>query len=115
MTITAFASVGLSHGENKPGPHGGFIKMPGAFHTEVVPVSKTQVQVFLLDMDWKNPITDKSSVTANGMICKPKDTTFICDLGKKANIEKKGKLEIKATRLEQKGNSAIYELPLNRH
>lgn len=114
-TIAVFSTIAFSHGEDKPGPHGGFIKMPGAFHTEVVVVSKHQVKVYLLDMDWKNPTTEKSSVMVNNVNCKPDDKAFTCDLGKKVDLHKKGKLEVKATRQEQQGNMATYELPLNRH
>ncbi len=56
-------------------PNGGFIKMPGAFHTEVVPVGQNKLKVFLLDMNWKNPsilnsnlsVTHKASGTTTAM------------------------------------------------
>ena len=53
--LILFASIwtatnAFAHGEDKAGPHGGFIRMPGAYHTEVVPVSKNQAKVYLLDM-----------------------------------------------------------------
>lgn len=51
-----------AHGEDKLGPDGGFIRMPGAFHAELVPLSKNQVKVYLLDIDWKNPSVKNSMV-----------------------------------------------------
>lgn len=110
--IIVFTATAFSHGEDKPGPHGGFIKMPSGFHTEVVPVGNNQLKVYLLDIDWKNPTTDKSTVRVNATVCAAKDSYFICDLGKIFNLKKKGKLTIEATRLEQKGNTMTYDLPL---
>ncbi|MEK7690290.1 MAG: hypothetical protein AAB425_04645, partial [Bdellovibrionota bacterium] len=59
-----FTIPGLAwgHGEDKPGPHGGHIRMPGAFHTELLVRSASEVDIFLLDVAWKNPTTQKSSV-----------------------------------------------------
>ena len=111
FTLT-ISSHGNAHGEDKAGPHGGFIKMPGSFHTEVVPVTNNQIKVYLLDIEWKNPSTENSSVTVNSTPCKPEHDVFICDLGKKFDLKKKGTLNIEATRQEQKGNTASYELPL---
>ena len=51
----------LAHGELKPGPHGGEIRMPGAFHVEVVPGSMT-IEIYLLDMQFKNPQIEDSLV-----------------------------------------------------
>lgn len=111
--ILVSALNAISHGEDKPGPHGGFIKMPGGFHTEVVPATGPQLKVYLLDIEWKNPVTDNSNVTLNGKPCKPEREVFICDLDKKIDLKKKGTLNIKSTRLGQKGNTAIYDLPLS--
>lgn len=46
---------------NNLGPNGGYIKMPGAYHTELVEGKET-IKVYLLDISFKNPVTDKSSV-----------------------------------------------------
>lgn len=47
-------ALGLAHGESKPGPHGGEIRMPGTFHVEVV-ANEEALDVYLLDMNFKHP------------------------------------------------------------
>jgi hypothetical protein len=111
--IIVFTIIASSHGEDKLGPHGGFIKMPGGFHTEAVPITNNQIKIYLLDIEWKNPTIENSSVTVNSLPCKPERDVFLCDLGGKSDLKKKGILNIEATRLGQKGNSASYELPLS--
>ena len=49
--LTAFA-----HGEDKPGPHGGHIRMPANFHTEVIQDLDGSFHIYLLDMQFKEPI-----------------------------------------------------------
>ena len=56
LSLTLFTSVaGFAHGMNKPGPHGGYVRMPGDYHIELVPVDK-ELKVYFLDMKF-NPIT----------------------------------------------------------
>ena len=108
----------LAHGEDKLGPHKGFIRMPGAFHTEAVTDGKNKLKVYLLDMGWKNPSILKSSVEARLMsqdskvICQPKDNYFHCVFPSKVNLTKKDELKILAKREDQVGSEAIYNLPL---
>ena len=69
FVFSAFASLtqldfAFAHGENVLGPNGGHIRMPGAFHTELVQTSDQGFKVFLLDVDWKNPVTSNSAVEA---------------------------------------------------
>jgi hypothetical protein len=40
------------HGEDKPGPNGGYIQMPGAFHTELVPVSDKVFKNLISMITW---------------------------------------------------------------
>jgi hypothetical protein len=54
-------TLASAHGEDKAGPNGGFIRMPGAFHTELVPSGKDKLKVYLLDIQWKNPSLKNSS------------------------------------------------------
>jgi hypothetical protein len=110
LGLSAFA-----HGEDKLGPNGGFIQMPGAFHTELVPVNKSSVKVYLLDMEWKNPTTTDSSVNltykkrkAN---CKKQADHFLCQF-KVLNLNKDGELGLVAKRENAQGNPQTYELPL---
>lgn len=113
-------SFGLSHGGDEPGPHGGFIEMPGAFHTEVVPVSDGVFNVYLLDMEFKNPSVKNSEVQAwlrsgkkkTALDCTAQKTYFHCV---SADKKLQGKeLIIKAKREEMRGNEALYKLPLKK-
>lgn len=119
-TFLVFISDALSHGEDKYGPNKGFIQMPGAYHTELLPVSAQEVQVRLLDMNWKNPVTQKSSVSL--VIPSKKNAEINCEAQKKEyfkcrlpagfDLKKPGKLVVRSSRDGQKETDAVYELPL---
>lgn len=109
----------FSHGEDKSGPHGGFIRMPGTYHTEIVPDDKSHLKVYLLDIHWKNPATKNSSVeilltgkSKTPSQCSAKENYFSCTLPTGFDLTKKGQLLINSQREGQKGNQASYELPL---
>lgn len=110
------------HGEEHPGPNNGFVKMPGAFHTELVPDGEKNVKVYLLDMAFKNPVTKGSTVTAkmtaNGKdldtTCTPQVNFFQCSLPVKLNAALGGKIVIVAERDGKKGVPVTYDLPLKR-
>lgn len=112
VTLSAFG-----HGENKPGPHGGEIRMPGSFHTELV-VEGSTAKIYLLDMAFKNPLTGKSSVTvsAEGKSvsvrphCVEKKTFFECHFPQ--DLKNYISLLIKPVRSGQKGKEVRYALPL---
>lgn len=117
LTFSLLTARAFAHGEDKPGPHGGFIRMPGAFHTEVVPVNKREIKVYLLDIEWKNPSIQRSKVQVemNKIVkeCSPQsEPYFVCSFSPKVDLTKKGSLKIKAQREGQIGNEVIYELPL---
>ena len=110
-------TLAFAHGENKPGPHGGFVRMPGAFHTEISVDGKNKLKVYLLDLEWKNPSVNKSSVqiTHNNKTkanCLARDKYFECNFSKNIDLTKTGELRLNAVREEQKGNEVTYELPL---
>lgn len=114
MPLTLWA-----HGEETPGPHGGHIKMPGAFHTEIKVSSQDEIQVYLLDMSFKNPSVKDSSVkmylkyknTQVSFTCQVADGDhFTCKGNKK--IPAHGNLIITATRENAVGNEVQYKLPL---
>lgn len=117
LMISMFVSA---HGEDKPGPNGGFVRMPGAFHTEVVLDGKSALKLFLLDMEWKNPVvvdstaevTWKAGTTIKGK-CQPKTDHFVCNFPQGTDLTKKGFLSILARRGPQKGNEAVYTTPLS--
>lgn len=118
VTILLAASVkSFAHGEDKLGPNGGYLKMPGGFHTEVVPEKNGQLKVYLLDINFKNPTVKNSKVAAtitNGakkdITCTNKRDHFLCKTTK-ADLTK-GSLTIIAERNTVKGAEAIYDLPL---
>lgn len=119
LTLLAVSHLVLAHGEDKPGPHGGFIQMPGSFHTELVPLSNTQLKIYLLDMAWKNPTTHNSEITLKSNSQKSKDVKcskkadhFLCELSQGNEITKKGSLELTAKRQGVPGNTIIYQTPL---
>lgn len=118
FVIVTFENA-FSHGEDKPGPHGGSIQMPGPFHTEILQPSKTGFTVYLLDLNWKNPTVKNSKVVVSlqqnkniiASKCESKSDFFSCDFPNTINIAT-GKLILRAERDGQKGIPAEYELPL---
>lgn len=121
FAVLAFQAQARAHGENEEGPHGGFIRMPGAFHTEVVPAGAASVKVYLLDMEWKNPTVKNSGVKISlaspksaAVVCTARTDHFECKLPKGADLKKKGQLTVEATREGQAGSAASYPLPLKR-
>lgn len=116
LFLTSLPLNTFAHGENKPGPHGGYIRMPGAFHTEVVK-EKDGYRIYLLDINWKNPSVADSSMTASiragqnktDLVCRKESNSYFC-LSKSAD---KGELNIAAKREGQSGAAVSYQLPLN--
>lgn len=120
ILLNCISTLALAHGEDKPGPHGGFIRMPGGFHTEILPVDKNKLKVYLLDINWQNPSIKESSLdvsfgnNADRATCDRKENLFyLCSFSKKTDLTKKGKLTVTSMREGQKGNAVTYDLPLN--
>jgi len=118
ITTALFSSLSIdvfAHGEDRHGPHGGYIRMPGAFHTEVVK-EKQGYRIYLLDINWKNPTVENSSVQASlevggkktHLICSQEKDSYFC----KSTQKPKGQLNVLAQRQGQAGGVAIYKLPL---
>lgn len=109
----------FAHGEDKLGPNKGYVRMPGAFHTELVKLNDRKFKVYLLDMEWKNPTIENSTIEAFLKVktsqiaatCFSNVNHFVCELPKKAALNT-GVLSIKATRQGMGGGVALYELPL---
>ncbi len=115
--FTLTAQFAFAHGEDKQGPNGGFIRMPGPFHTELVPVSKNELTVYLLNMEWKKPSVKKSSLKikhndATDAECKIKRNFYTCTFPKSVDLTKNGNLKVTAERESQKGMEVSYSLPL---
>lgn len=118
-TTLLFTLFALAHGEDKYGPNGGFVRMPGAFHAEVVVDGTHKLKVYLLDIQWKNPSILKSSVKINykgkskAMAeCAAVENYFSCSFPATVDLTKKGELKLMAEREEQKGMEVTYKLPL---
>lgn len=124
LPIVAFlmfgnVSLAFAHGEDKSGPHGGQIQMPGAFHTEVLQDSNGAIRIYLLDISFQHPITNNSSVVVSAqdqdsnhkLSCSPKDNYFNC-ISQSSKTLNSGKLLIDAIRDGMKGVPAVYSLPL---
>ncbi len=120
LAVTALLTTkAFGHGEDKKGPHGGFIRMPGAFHTEVV-AKKNALEVFFLDINWKEPVVKNSSaavkIIRNGkekdLQCRAQTDRFVCDLPKGEKLSS-GQLSITAKRGELPSGTAVYDLPLS--
>ncbi len=109
----------FSHGEDKYGPNNGYIRMPGAFHTELVPLKNNKFKIYLMDVNNKNITVENSSVAltykTNGknidFSCTKQVYAFECETSKAISTDK-GELIVKAKRLNQTGKNAVYELPL---
>lgn len=123
LTTMIFIGLGsqlaLAHGEDKPGPNGGFIRMPGAFHTEVIPIGPNSLKIYLLDIQWQNPsvanaalsVTYKAKKSTQGK-CSIEANHYVCKFPKNVDLKKSGELIVEAQRENQKGNVVSYELPL---
>lgn len=121
LLLLLLPSLVLAHGEDKPGPNGGFIRMPSAFHTEVV-LSDTDdsFHLYLLDMNFQNPTVKDSQVKAVYEVKGSKPVNFKCEVmggnhyhclpdGKYS--KSKGKLALTVKR-EQFEGKAEYVFPL---
>ncbi len=109
-----------AHGEENFGPNKGYIRMPGSFHTELVPQMDGAFLVFLLDLQNKNPITKDSSVDLKiknskesvQFKCTQMEDHFHCTNDKKVTITADSKIVLKAKRHGIKAQEATYDLPL---
>lgn len=108
-----------AHGEEKPGPHGGVIRMPGAFHTEIKEKSAHAFEIFLLDMEWKNPQTHDSKIVAHWktenikikLPCSAKKDRFVCKLPSGKKLKSGDHITLQATRAGQSGAEVSYKFP----
>lgn len=120
MAYLLLSSQAGAHGEDTPGPHGGQIRMPGNFHTEVTVERTGHFRIYLLDMKFQKPTVKNSSVEAviksgesvTALECKAKlRNYFSCT----APAGSQGALVIKATRDGSQGSmDAVYKLPLGK-
>lgn len=119
MVIMLAGNLAFAHGEDKPGPNGGFIRMPGAFHTEVIPTDSNSLKIYLLDIQWQNPSVANSALSVTYKTkqstkakCSIESNYYVCKFPKNVDFKKNGELIVEAQRENQKGNIVSYELPL---
>lgn len=112
------SNLAWAHGEDKPGPNGGFIRMPGAYHTELVPQGKNSLKVFLLNLQWKDPTLKNSKIEINyqgktsaAAKCSTSKNYFICTFPTSVDLTAKGQLKVLSEREGQKGIEVTYPLP----
>ncbi|MBY0552973.1 hypothetical protein K2P97_00495 [bacterium] len=114
------ALLAFAHGEDKPGPHGGHIKMPANFHTEVIADKDGSFHIYLLDMQFKNPTVKSSEIKAYVLSGKKKTTLKCSVMGEKhfhckssKAVKSASSLVIKAKREGTWASmDAKYNLPL---
>ena len=119
ILLFSLESNAFAHGDDAPGPHGGVIRMPGAFHTEIVSLDKRKVVIYLLDIQFKEPITEKSSVNVSilqesktmPLQCKTEKDRFICTTPSGITLDT-GTLDVVAKRREVQGVAVKYPLPI---
>lgn len=118
ILLSFFTGQAAAHGEDKPGPHQGIIRMPGAFHTEIIP-EKHGLRVMLLDINFQNATVVDSSVSIvlhtktgkSSVDCKPKVNYFVCPMDNAA-FKQSGAIEVIAKRKQMQGAPVTYPLPL---
>lgn len=119
MIMTYLLSTGLfAHGMNKPGPHNGYVRMPGSYHVELVPES-AGYRVYFLDMQFKDISIKDATATmviksdqAGTLNCKKEAEYFLCPVEKK--ILKNAKEIVLETSINGKTKSGSrYSLPLS--
>lgn len=122
LTLLLFliCSSAYAHNEDKYGPHGGYIKMPSTFHTELVPEGNGNFMVYLVDLQNKNATVKNSSVelsiksptTEVAFKCIKMEDHFYCLNEKKIEATKGSKLQIIAKRLGVQAKKIDYDIPL---
>ena len=126
LTVICASVLAFAHGEDKPGPHKGYIRMPGAYHTEVVELGPRRLRVYLLDIKWANPSVKNSSLELiyepaheprqSSWVqakCTIEKNSYLCEFPETVDLTHKGRLRVKSQRQEQKGNEVQYSLPFS--
>ncbi len=120
MIIFLNLEYACAHGENKLGSHEGYIRMPGTFHTELVPLDDGTYNIYLMDVSNQNATIKNSEVklfykSKSKKIefsCLPLSDHFTCKTSEPLKNEH-AELVINAIRLGKKSVGAVYELPLS--
>jgi predicted double-glycine peptidase len=103
---------------DKPGPHGGIIQMPGAYHLEALKKTKETIQIYVLDMNFVNKTpNEKTEITAQvrrkkqnlKLQCEmePAKEFYLCQSPQKIKAE--DVLLVDSKLGDMKGNQAQFE------
>jgi len=120
IAVALKTSFSWAHGMDKPGPHGGYIQMPGNFHTELLP-REDGFTLFVLDASLRNASTAGATVTAtvkrnstsSEVSCNPQGSQFDCRLATGFKLVEDDKVFITVNRPDGRGIS-IYKYPFKR-
>ena len=99
LSLLTNLNLAFAHGEDKPGPNSGYIRMPGAYHTEIIQDGKSALKVYILDLQFKNPSTDQNKLEISHSskvkaTCEPKDNYYQCTFPETVDLLKKGNLTV---------------------
>ncbi len=119
VTLLMTLSTGVfAHGMNKPGPNGGYVRMPGAYHVELVS-SEAETKVYLLDVNFKKIDMAKSQVSMSlkgakdfPVKCTKEAEFFRCDI-KGNELKMYKELTITSSKAGEAGVASTYKLPLS--
>jgi len=118
ILATMLSQTAFAHGMNKAGPNGGYIRMPGNYHVELVSKEKAIV-VYFLDMMFRPIAIDQASVTLslNGAksfktVCAKEAKSFVCDL-KGESLQNYKEAALETTRDGKVVAKSSYQLPLS--
>jgi len=118
LLSTILSQTAFAHGMNKAGPNGGYVRMPGDYHVELVSKDK-DIMVYFLDMMFRPIAIDQASVTLslNGTksfktACVKEAKSFVCHLkGESLSNYKEAVLE--TTKNGKAVAKSSYKLPLS--
>jgi hypothetical protein len=107
----------LAHGMNKPGPHGGYIRMPGNYHIELVPAGK-ELKVYFLDMNFApiplNEATVSLTLTGKKPLkaqCLKEMHFFRCDT-KELSFKMFKEVVVESSKAGEVEATSTYKIPL---
>ena len=118
LLITLLSQTAFAHGMNKAGPNGGYIRMPGNYHVELISKEKA-ITVYFLDMMFRPISIDQAGVTLslNGAksfktTCVKEAVSFVCNLGNES-LKNYKEVVLETTKDGKAIAKSTYKLPLS--
>lgn len=118
--LVFLSTSALAHGEDKPGPHGGHVRMPASFHTELLQDSSAfTFKIYLSDVHFGNVDNKTSELSAKALTssgdvelsCQKVETFFQCSAPLPSGVVA-SELRVNSKYKDQPRATAIYKLPL---